>query len=117
MFGLSMNEKIIKKQNEYIAKLESENKHLKSSVDFNNRLEIGSCDFVIDFEKMNAFSIERVPNSLPNDNGVYKTTIGYLLNGEVREWVLWCSLTQHNILAQDFREYMKVEELSKGKKK
>lgn len=112
MFGFSINEKIIKKQNEYIAKLESENKHYKESIAFVNDKQISESDFVVDFEKMNAFSVERVPCG-----DRYKTTIGYFLNGEVKEWALWCNQNTHNRLAQEFREYLKVEELSKGKKK
>lgn len=118
MLGLSTKEKIIKKQTEYIAKLEDENRRLKlkSSDTLDDKLERNCSEFVIDFEKMNAFSIERIPTG--QDERPYKTSIGYFFNDHVKEWTLWCNRDTHNLLAQQFREYMQVQQMtSKGKKK
>lgn len=115
MFGFSTKEKIIKKQDEHIKKLEIENARLKSSNSLDDRLERTCSEFVIDFEKMNAFSIERVPTC--NDDRPYKTVIGYFFGDEVKEWSLWCNLDTHNDLARQFRAYMQDQKKTEGKKK
>lgn len=67
--------------------------------------------FAIDFEKMNAFSVERIVK----DNKPPHTIVGYFLqhpNGttEVKEWVLYTSVKEHNRLVAEF-------ELWKGQQK
>ena len=70
--------------------------------------------FSFDFEKMDAFSIERMAkDNLPC------TVIGYLLSKHevkdgietrgtsVKEWYLYCSDKQHEKLVKDFEEYRK----------
>lgn len=54
--------------------------------------------FSLDFEKMNAFSIERTFK-----NGDYpKTVVGYFLNGDVKEWYLQTSAKEHNRIVAEF---------------
>lgn len=67
--------------------------------------------FAIDFEEMNAFSVERVMK----DNKPPHTIVGYFLQHpkgttEVKEWVLYTSAKEHNRLVAEF-------ELWKGQQK
>lgn len=58
-----------------------------------------SQDFSIDWQKMKAFSIERIAD---------RTNIGYFVNEEVKEWKLTCSLETHRILVRQFEHYKLV---------
>lgn len=57
--------------------------------------------FVIDWDKLNPFSVERTYN---NDH--WSTVIGYFLNGNVKEWYLHCSLEVHMKLTEEFKQYI-----------
>ncbi len=61
--------------------------------------------FSLDFNSMNAFSIERV---IRNDQP--KTVVGYFIGGNVKEWYLETSAKEHNRIVAEF-------ELWKGQKK
>lgn len=64
--------------------------------------ELESAIFEVNFEVMNAFSIERITREGKNE-----TIIGYLRpNGDIGEWVLQCSITEHNRLVQKFVDYV-----------
>lgn len=57
-----------------------------------------AADFVVDWEKINAFSVERHGG----EPEAY-TIIGYYdKDGCVDEWKFYCSLEQHNKLAKEF---------------
>ena len=98
----------LKKENE---KLAYSNKIYKERLEG----EMAKASFSINWELMNAFSIER-----GWENGTHKTTIGHILQepvtvteGEVttkdvvREWVLYCSAEEHERLVQEFNDYKK----------
>lgn len=106
MFGFSAKEQIIDKQNEYIKKLETENAEYETLIE--NLNDVSRAAFLVDFTKINAFSIERIVYK----DGHAKTVIGHILNGEIREWNLGCTLEQHNQIAQEFLTHS-----SKGKRK
>jgi len=58
-----------------------------------------AADFVVDWKNLNAFSVERHGG----EKEAY-TIIGYYdKDGCVDEWKFYCSLSQHNKLAQEFR--------------
>lgn len=58
-----------------------------------------ACEFVIDWDNMNAFSIERHGG----DREAY-TIIGYYnKEQDVSEWKFYCSQEQHNKLAKEFK--------------
>lgn len=64
-----------------------------------------SCSVAVDFEMMDAFSIERM-----HENGVGRTVIGYLKSlpdtePNVAEWTLYCNEEIHEKLVEEFREY------------
>lgn len=59
-----------------------------------------AAEFVVDWKAMNAFSLERHGG----EKEAY-TIIGYFdKDGCVDEWKFYCSLEQHNKLAQEFRD-------------
>jgi hypothetical protein len=58
-----------------------------------------AADFVVDWNNLNVFSVERHGG----EKEAY-TIIGYFdKDGCVDEWKFYCSLEQHNKLAQEFR--------------
>jgi len=58
-----------------------------------------SADFVVDWKRLNVFSVERHGG----EKEAY-TIIGYFdKDGCIDEWKFYCSLEQHNKLAQEFR--------------
>lgn len=64
-----------------------------------------SCSVAVDFEMMDAFSIERM-----HENGVGRTVIGYLkslpdTDPDVGEWTLYCNEEIHEKLVKEFIEY------------
>ena len=59
-----------------------------------------AAEFVVDWDKINAFSVERHGG----EKEAY-TIIGYHdKDGCVDEWKFYCSLTQHNKLAKEFAD-------------
>lgn len=62
---------------------------------------IKNCGFSIDFENLNAFSIERMVQDEKE-----KTSIGYFVNGKVCEWCFFCSRETHERLVREFNEYV-----------
>jgi hypothetical protein len=60
--------------------------------------------FVIDWNKLEPFSVERA-----NKNGIWYTVIGYFLNGNVKEWQLNCSVKRHYELAEQFKAYKETK--------
>ena len=59
-----------------------------------------AAEFVVDWDKMNAFSVERHGG----EKEAY-TIIGYFdKDNNVAEWKFYCSLTQHNKLAKEFAD-------------
>ena len=78
--------------------------------------ESTNADFVFDFNKVNAFSIER---NWSSDGQRPVTIIGYMLSEPVvmtednvttkdvvREWYMYCSLEQHAKLVEQFNKAM-----------
>jgi DNA repair exonuclease SbcCD ATPase subunit len=98
------------------AQLEKVKRELESSknlIDSINKT-MRDASFAFDFEKMNAFSIERMAkDNLPC------TVIGYPLpkvevkdgvettSTSINEWYLYCSDKQHEKLVKEFEEYRK----------
>lgn len=88
-------ENIIDTKNKQISKLTEQNNQKSLS-------ELVNADYVIDFNLLNPFSIERI---IKNDAGT--TVLGYFDNkGESREWYLHCSLDMHQQLTTEFKEYI-----------
>ena len=86
---------IIKKNNTEIDYLTEQNNQKSLS-------ELVNADYVIDFNLLNPFSIERI---IKNNAGT--TVLGYFdTKGEPREWFLHCSLDMHQRLANEFKEYI-----------
>lgn len=68
--------------------------------------------FVIDFEQMNPFSIER---NRGEDNRPV-TIFGYFdKNRAPAEWYLYCSLEKHNEFVKEFNEYKAKQESRRSK--
>lgn len=66
--------------------------------------ELGKYGASVDWDAMNAFSIERIySKSIPN---VHCTSIGYMVNNNVKEWVLFVDEDNHNKLVAEFNEYV-----------
>jgi hypothetical protein len=83
-------EEIITQQNKQIAEL--------SSNPYNSLYE---SDVEVDFEFMNAFSVERTLLG-----GVPVTSVGYFdRQNKTREWFLYTSEETHQRLVNEFREY------------
>jgi len=57
-----------------------------------------------DFKAVKAFSVERELGS----RGIH-TTIGYIVNDEVKQWVFFCSEEQHERLIKEFEKSRKVQ--------
>jgi len=57
-----------------------------------------------DFKAVKVFSIEREWDS----RGTH-TTIGYIVNDEVKQWVFFCSEDQHERLVKEFQQSRKVQ--------
>jgi hypothetical protein len=84
------DDEIIPQQNEQIAEL--------SANPYNSLCE---SDVEVDFDFMNAFSVER---TLLNDVAV--TSVGYFdRHNKTREWFLYTSEETHQRLVNEFREY------------
>ena len=98
-----------------------EEKLTKCDVEFENRLalvaDLKASGQAIDWELMNAFSIERNKGDIQDLGLCCYTTIGYFTTGEngeqnVKEWHLWTTIEDHNKLVDDFNAY-----IAKKKKK
>ncbi len=80
---------------------------LKAEAEFKRQEELQrNAPVSIDWNKMDAFSVERIWNH--NGNGP-TTNIGYYItnsdgNKVVKEWVLYCSLERHEELVKQFNE-------------
>lgn len=120
MFGFDKSKEISQLKGE-IEQLKFENSNQKNaiaqleSIQKTIQNEQRNAEFVIDWKKMNAFSIERMM-----ENNIPKTVIGYMLtepvvtteNGVtykdvVREWTLYCSDERHSELANEFKKARK----------
>ena len=69
-----------------------------------NQLSAADCEFVIDFNAIRCFSIER-----QSSGHTGKTILGYNLltdseNRDVREWILYCNENQHKKLIDNFNQ-------------
>lgn len=88
--------------------LRAENSRLKDQVAQyeelieNCKSELRKSAHQVDFEEMNAFSIERLI-----EGSTILTVIGYKVNDEIKEWYLRCDDIQHERLAEEFKQYMK----------
>lgn len=71
--------------------------------------EVYGASVEIDFEGMNAVSIERISS----DDTVYgtRTIIGYMTpnNSQLAEWYIYCNMDTHNYLVEKFRQYLKTK--------
>ena len=56
---------------------------------------------LMDFSRIDAFSIERVIK-----DGIPYTNVGYILDGKSKEWCINCNETQHNELISTFRKHI-----------
>jgi hypothetical protein len=63
---------------------------------------VQDCTMVVDFDRMDAFSVERMIK-----DGKECTVIGYRNEGKIREWLLWCSRDQHERIVTEFNEWKK----------
>ena len=85
-----------------IQSLQADLDRLRAEKDEEIRKDVNSAEFVIDWKNMDAFSIERM-----GDVKEAYTVIGYWVveGGErrVHEWKFYCSVEQHNKLAEEFR--------------
>jgi hypothetical protein len=85
-----------------IKSLQADLDRLRDIKDKEVRKDVQSAEFVIDWKNMDAFSIERM-----GDPKEAYTVIGYWVieGGEkrVHEWKFYCSLEQHNKLADQFK--------------
>ena len=96
-----------------LARVSNENSRLRKQVRDFEELE-NAAIFEIDFDAVKVFSIERMKDPQKG----YYTNIGYLLptetvtggtianTDEVKEWVLFCSIYQHNELVNKFRGWL-----------
>jgi phage FluMu gp28-like protein len=57
-----------------------------------------------DFKAVKVFSVER-----EWDHRGTHTTIGYIVNDEVKQWVFFCSDEQHDRLIKEFEKSRKVQ--------
>ena len=127
MKGMKMfNHGRIRELEKQVIELKYENEHLEqqlteNDIEFENRLALSSdlkaSSQAIDWEVMNAFSIERNKGDIQDLGLCCYTTIGYFVTGEngeqkVKEWHLWTTIEQHNKLVEDFNAY-----IAKKKKK
>lgn len=68
---------------------------------------LGSYTASVDWKAMNAFSIERA--YAKTIESVHVTTIGYVVGGNVREWILFTNKENHEKLVNEFNEYVKAK--------
>lgn len=102
-----------------VAALEAVIKRHNDDVYAAARKDVATSPFTVDFESMNAFSVERM---LDNTGASTKTVIGYFTTDRVasetgntekktvHEWTFYCSHEEHERLVKEFNAW-------KGKKK
>lgn len=87
-------------QDKLIKSYEADLKRLQKKQDDAVVKDCQTSEFVVDWSKMNAFSIERHGG----EKEAY-TIIGYHdKNNDVEEWKFYCSQEQHNKLAKEFKD-------------
>lgn len=90
---------------EYETIIDTKNKQISKLTEEKNQMflsDLVKSDYVIDFNLLNPFSIERI---IKND--AVTTVLGYFdTKGEPREWYLECSFDMHQRLATEFKEYI-----------
>ena len=106
MFNTLTNKRIEALQKR-IAELEADNNRLRTEQSEEVKKDVQSSNFVIDWTKLDAFSIERM-----GDVRDAYTVIGYWSTREngsktVQEWKFYCSKEQHEKLAQQFEKSIK----------
>ena len=103
----------IKGKTEIYQKLSDDIRVLKEDLDSLEEQQVEKAEFVVDFEKLKPFSIERTKRK---DAPGYKTIIGYFLttnnSKEVKEWHLYCNLATHNRIAEEFKQYLQKDKPS-----
>jgi len=89
-----------------IKSLQADLDRLRDEKDVESRQEVQASEFAIDWVNMDAFSIERMGDPKGNYTviGYYQTTGGDRI---VAEWKFYCSLEQHNKLADEFKKQVK----------
>ena len=82
--------------------------HLESRIKAQNEAlndEVRSSEFSVDWQRMRAFSIERMFSS----DGLPVTVIGYILESNdkdpCRQWYLHCNDATHRRLVEEFNTY------------
>jgi hypothetical protein len=68
--------------------------------DFVQDISFTDVEYVFDFHLMKVFSIERTHVG----SGGEQTVIGYILDGDNRQWYLQCSRSHHNKLVAQWQE-------------
>lgn len=96
-------ERRIETRDKTIEQLEFRIKQLEHEKIDTIKNDVNSSEFGIKWDKMDAFSIERM-----GDHQSAYTVIGYYLTDEhnvkhVHEWKFYCSQEQHNKLAEEFK--------------
>ena len=63
---------------------------------------------LVDFETMQAFSIERMPSSKENHpiTNIGYTVVDHQGGVHVKEWTMYTTLAQHNELVEQYRHYL-----------
>ena len=86
--------------------LETENKAYRDELaTYKNSERDLEVKFAIDWAGLDVFSMERM---YPRKPGQFEQTIvGYHKAGGVKEWYLQCTREEHNMLVDDFNEYLK----------
>jgi hypothetical protein len=95
-------EEMIDRRDDDINNLQFRVKQLEQEKIDSIKNDVNTSEFKIDWNKMDAFSIERM-----GDHQSAYTVIGYYMTDEhnvkhVHEWKFYCSQEQHNKLAEEF---------------
>jgi uncharacterized protein Veg len=103
MFNSELKDTIRKLENE-IESLKADNDRLRKQKKDAVQEDVSTSTFVIDWNNMNAFSVERM-----GDHNEAYTIIGYWNKNEsgiayVAEWKFYCSQEQHEKLAKEFSD-------------
>jgi len=103
MFNFGLIKKLrqdIAERDKLIASYVADVKRLNRRQDEDIVKDCHSAEFVVDWDVIRAFSVERHGG----EKEAY-TIIGYFdKDNNVAEWKFYCSLEQHNKLAQEFRD-------------
>lgn len=90
-----------------IKELEADNKALKKAIDSYAHAAMAA-QVSIDWNIIEAFSIERTV--MYNSGLAYpRSTIGMILNGEIKEWHIYCNEDVHKTIVESFNEHKKVK--------